>query len=73
MTLLAALAVGCADDSMPVVQMPEIDTSNPLLAEWDSQFLVETGTRLIDSHLAVISKEDFWAGKAAYTPITDAR
>lgn len=45
----------------------------PLLAEWDSQFLVETGTRLIDSHLAVISKEDFWAGKAAYTPITDAR
>lgn len=45
----------------------------PLLAEWDSQFLVETGTRLIDSHLAVISKEDFWAGKPAYTPITDAR
>ena len=45
----------------------------PLLAEWDSQFLVETGTRRIDSHLAVISKEDFWAGKAAYTPITDAR
>lgn len=45
----------------------------PLLAEWDSQFLVETGTRRIDSHLAVISKEDFWAGKPAYTPITDAR
>ena len=45
----------------------------PLLAEWDSQFLVETGTRRIDSHLAVISKEDFWTGKAAYTPITDAR
>lgn len=45
----------------------------PLLAEWDSLFLVETGTRRIDSRLAVISKEDFWAGKAAYTPITDAR
>ena len=38
MTLLAALAVGCADDSMPVVQMPEIDTSNPLLAEWDTPY-----------------------------------
>lgn len=45
----------------------------PLLAEWDSLFLVETGTRRIDSRLAVISKEDFWAGRAAYTPITDAR
>lgn len=45
----------------------------PLLAEWDSQFLVETGTRRIDSRLAVISKEDFWAGQSAYTPITDAR
>lgn len=45
----------------------------PLLAEWDSLFLVETGTRRIDSRLAVISKEDFWAGQSAYTPITDAR
>ena len=45
----------------------------PLLAERDSLFLVETGTRRIDSRLAVISKEDFWAGRAAYTPITDAR
>ena len=38
MTLLTALAVGCGSDSMPVVQMPEIDTSNPLLAEWNTPY-----------------------------------
>ncbi len=33
---ITAFAAGCADNSMPVVQLPEIDTSNPLLAEWDT-------------------------------------
>lgn len=32
----SALAVGCAGDQMPVAVLPEIDTSNPLLAEWDT-------------------------------------
>ncbi|MEG2365430.1 MAG: M3 family metallopeptidase [Alistipes sp.] len=31
----AALA-GCGGGAMPVVHLPEIDTSNPLLAEWDT-------------------------------------
>lgn len=28
----------CAGDRMPVAQLPEIDTSNPLLAAWDTPF-----------------------------------
>ena len=35
MTFLTALAAGCADHTMPVAQLPEIDTNNPLLAEWN--------------------------------------
>ena len=33
---LSALVAGCAGDKMPVVVLPEIDESNPLLAEWDT-------------------------------------
>ena len=33
---ISAFAAACADRSMPVAQLPEIDTSNPLLAEWDT-------------------------------------
>lgn len=33
---LSALMAGCAGDRMPVVELPEIDESNPLLAEWDT-------------------------------------
>ena len=33
---LSALVAGCAGDKMPVVELPEIDESNPLLAEWDT-------------------------------------
>lgn len=29
---------GCGGDQMPVAQLPEIDTSNPLLAEWDTPY-----------------------------------
>lgn len=43
-----------------------------LLAEGDSEFLVETGTRLINSHLATVSKKDFWNGSNNYSTITDA-
>ncbi len=32
----SALLVACAGDDMPKVQLPEIDTNNPLLAEWDT-------------------------------------
>lgn len=33
---LSAIMAGCAGDKMPVVELPEIDTTNPLLAEWDT-------------------------------------
>ena len=31
----SALVASCGND-MPVVELPEIDTTNPLLAEWDT-------------------------------------
>ena len=33
---VSALLGACAGDDMPKVQLPEIDTNNPLLAEWDT-------------------------------------
>ena len=33
----SALVAGCGDD-MPVAVLPEIDTTNPLLAEWDTPY-----------------------------------
>ena len=33
---VSALLGACAGDDMPKVQLPEIDTTNPLLAEWDT-------------------------------------
>ena len=32
----SALLGACADNDMPVAQLPEIDTTNPLLAEWET-------------------------------------
>ena len=32
------LVAGCADRTMPVADLPEIDTSNPLLAEWETPY-----------------------------------
>ena len=32
----SALLGACAGNDMPVAQLPEIDTNNPLLAEWDT-------------------------------------
>ncbi len=33
---ISAFAAGCAGDSMPVADLPEIDTTNPLLGEWNT-------------------------------------
>ena len=33
---VSALIGACAGDDMPKVELPEIDTNNPLLAEWDT-------------------------------------
>ena len=33
---ISALAAACGDESIPQAQLPEIDTTNPLLAEWDT-------------------------------------
>ena len=33
---VSALLGACAGDDMPKVQLPEIDTNNPLLAEWET-------------------------------------
>jgi len=32
----SALTAGCADNSIPRAQLPELDASNPLLVEWDT-------------------------------------
>ena len=33
---VSAMAAGCADNSIPEAQLPELDMSNPLLAAWDT-------------------------------------
>ena len=33
---VSLLLAGCGDEAMPAVVLPEIDTTNPLLAEWDT-------------------------------------
>ena len=32
----SAMAAGCADNSVPKAQLPELDLSNPLLAAWNT-------------------------------------
>lgn len=34
----SALAAGCADNSIPKAQLPELDLTNPLLAEWNTPY-----------------------------------
>lgn len=34
----SALAAGCADNSIPKAQLPELDQSNPLLADWNTPY-----------------------------------
>ena len=36
MITFSALMAGCGGEQMPVVVLPEIDTNNPLLAQWDT-------------------------------------
>ena len=36
MMTISAFAAGCADRSVPRAQLPELDTTNPLLAAWDT-------------------------------------
>ncbi|MBQ1254124.1 MAG: M3 family metallopeptidase [Alistipes sp.] len=38
MMTFSALLAGCGGEQMPVVELPEIDTTNPLLAEWDTPY-----------------------------------
>ena len=33
---ISAMAAGCADNSIPTAQLPELDLSNPLLAAWET-------------------------------------
>lgn len=33
---ISAMAAACGDDSIPQAQLPEIDKTNPLLADWDT-------------------------------------
>lgn len=34
--MISALAAGCADNTIPKAQLPELDMNNPLLAAWDT-------------------------------------
>ncbi len=36
MMTLSAMAAGCADNSIPKAQLPELDLTNPLLSEWQT-------------------------------------
>uniref|UniRef100_UPI0040573862 M3 family metallopeptidase n=1 Tax=Alistipes sp. TaxID=1872444 RepID=UPI0040573862 len=38
MSMIAAAAVGCVNRTMPKADLPEIDTTNPLLAEWNTPY-----------------------------------
>ena len=33
---ISAMTAGCADNSLPKAQLPELDKTNPLLVEWDT-------------------------------------
>lgn len=35
---ISALAAGCADNSIPRAQLPELDLTNPLLAAWETPY-----------------------------------
>ena len=47
---LTAFAAGCADRSMPVANLPEIDTSNPLLGAWDTPYQTPPFDRIALEH-----------------------
>ena len=35
---ISAMTAGCADNSLPKAQLPELDKTNPLLVEWDTPY-----------------------------------
>ena len=43
---VSILAAGCADNSIPRADLPELDLSNPLLAEWDTPHATPPGSRI---------------------------
>ena len=49
MMTLSALLAGCGDQ-MPVPVLPEIDESNPLLAEWDTPYATPPFDQIKISH-----------------------
>ncbi len=49
MTLFAA-AAGCVDRTMPVAELPEIDTTNPLLGEWTDPYQTPPFDEIRDEH-----------------------
>ncbi len=47
---LAAFAAGCADNSIPRAQLPELDTTNPLLAQWETPHATPPFSKIELSH-----------------------
>lgn len=47
---LAAFAAGCADNSIPKAQLPELDTTNPLLAEWETPHATPPFSKIALAH-----------------------
>lgn len=50
MMTFTAFAAGCADRSVPRAQLPELDTTNPLLAEWETPHATPPFSRIELSH-----------------------
>ena len=50
MMTFTAFAAGCADRSMPCAQLPELDTTNPLLAEWETPHATPPFSQIELSH-----------------------
>ncbi len=48
--MFAAFAVACADHSIPAAQYPELDLSNPLLAEWDTPYQTPPFSKIKPEH-----------------------
>lgn len=50
MMTFTAFAAGCADRSVPRAQLPELDTTNPLLAEWETPHATPPFSQIELSH-----------------------
>ena len=46
----AMLAVACGDQTIPQAQYPELDLSNPLLAEWDTPYATPPFSKIAPEH-----------------------